>query len=212
MAIYDLEEQEKLDALKAWWKDSGRTVLFAAIAFVVAVAAVQGWRYHQRTQALAAATLYGQLLEAVQAKDVNKVQDLAAAIFKDHAGSGYAAMAALTAARASVDAGNLAAAKGNLTWAAEHAPDEATRDIARLRLATVLLDEKRFEEALRELDAKHTDATAALFAELKGDVLVAQGKTAEARAAYQTVLGKLPPGSASRDVVELKLDGLGEAR
>jgi predicted negative regulator of RcsB-dependent stress response len=212
MAIYDLEEQEKLDALKAWWKDNGRTVIFAVIAFVVAVAAVQGWRHYQRTQTLAAATLYGQLLDAVQAKDVKKVQDLADTIFKEHGKSGYAAMAALTAARASVDAGNLAAAKGHLTWAAEHAPDEATRDIARLRLATVLLDERRYEEALRELDAKHGDATAVLFAELKGDVLAAQGKVAEARASYQTVLAKLPPGAESRKLVELKLDGLGEGR
>jgi predicted negative regulator of RcsB-dependent stress response len=212
MAIYDLEEQEKLDALKAWWKDNGRTVIVAVVAFVVAIAAVQVWRHYQRNQALAAAALYGELLDAVQAKDVKKVQELAAAIFKDHAKSGYAAMAALTAARASVDGGNLAAAKSNLAWATEHALDDTTRDIARLRLATVLLDEKRFEEALRELDAKHGEATAVLFAELKGDVLAAQGKVAEARAAYQTALGRLPLGAESRSVVELKLDGLGVAQ
>jgi predicted negative regulator of RcsB-dependent stress response len=212
MAIYDLEEQEKLDALKAWWNDNGRTVLLAVVAFLVTVAAVQGWRYHKRTQALDAAALYGQLLEGVQTKDVKKVQEAAAAIFKEHPASGYAALAALTAAKASVEAGNLAAAKGNLTWAAEHGTDEATRDLARLRLAAVLMDEKRFEEALRELDAKHTEATAALFAELKGDVLTAQGKVAEARIAYQTALAKLPLGAESRNVAQLKLDALGEAR
>ena len=212
MATYDLEEQETLDALKAWWKDNGRTVIMALAAFLIAVAAVQGWRYHKRTQALEAATLYGQLLEGVQAKDVKKVQDLAATIFKDHAASGYAAMAALTAAKANVEAGSLAAAKGNLTWAAEHALGEATRDIARLRLASVLLDEKRYEEALQQLDAKHTDATTALFAELKGDVLTAQGKDAEARAAYRAAADKLPLGSESRNVVQLKLDALGEAK
>jgi predicted negative regulator of RcsB-dependent stress response len=156
--------------------------------------------------------LYGQLLEAVQAKDVKKAQDVTGEIFKSHGKSGYAAMAAFTAARASVDAGDLAAAKGNLTWAAQHGLDEATRDIARLRLAAVLLDEKRFDDALRELDAKHTDATAALFAELKGDVLAVQGKVTEARMAYQTALTKLPLGSPGRDVVELKLDGLGDAK
>lgn len=212
MAIYDLEEQEKLDALKGWWHDNARTVIFAVVACVVAVAAVQGWRHYQRTQALEAATLYGRLLEAVQGKEVNQVQHVTAEILRAHGKSGYAAMAALTAAHASVDAGDLAAAKGNLAWAAEHAPDEATRDIARVRLAAVLLDEKRYAEALRELDTKHGEATASLFAELKADVLAAQGKISEARAAYQTVLAKLPPGSAGRDLVELKLDGLGEAK
>lgn len=212
MAIYDLEEQETLDALRAWWKDNGRTVMLAVIAFAVTVAAIQGWRYHKRTQALQAAVLYGQLLEGARAKDPKKVQEVAAVIIKDHMASGYAAMAALTAAKASVDAGNLAAAKGNLTWAAEHAPDEATRDIARLRLAAVLMDEKRYEEALQQLDAKHAEATDALFAELKGDVLTAQGKVAEARAAYEAALGKLPLGSEARNVLQLKLDALGEAR
>jgi predicted negative regulator of RcsB-dependent stress response len=212
MAIYDLEEQEKLDALKAWWKDNGRTVILAVTVFLVTIAVLQGWRYHQRNQALDAAALYGQLLESVQAKDTAKVQDIAAAIFKDHAASGYAALAALTAAKASVEAGNRAAAKGHLTWAAQHAPDEATRDVARLRLAAVLLDEKRYEEALRELDSAHGQAIGGRFAEMKGDVLTAQGKPVEARAAYQTAASKLPPGSDARDLVQLKLDALGEAR
>lgn len=211
MAIYDLEEQETLESLKAWWKDNGRAVILAVIAFAVTVAAVQGWRYYKRTQALEAGALYGQLLEGAQAKDPKKVEELAAAIIKDHPASGYAVLATLTAAKANVEAGNLAAAKGNLTWAADHAPDEATRDIARLRLAAVLMDEKRYEEALQQLDMKHADVTEPLFAELRGDVLVAEGKVALARAAYKAAAQKLPLGSDSRSLVELKLDSLGEA-
>jgi predicted negative regulator of RcsB-dependent stress response len=212
MAIYDLEEQEKLDALKAWWKDNGRTVILAVIAFAVTVAAVQGWRHYKQTRAIAAATLYEHLLEGVRSKDASKAQDAAASIIKDHASSGYAALAALTAAKASVDAGNLAAAKGSLTWAAEHAPDEATRAIARLRLAAVLFDEKRYEEALQQLDAKHPESMSALYAEMKGDLHTAQGKVAEARAAYKTALERLPLGGEYRNLVQLKLDSLGETQ
>ncbi len=212
MAIYDLEEQEKLDALKAWWKDNQRTVILAVIAFAVTLAGIQGWRYYQNKRALGAATLYGQLLEGVQAKDSKKVQDAAAAIIKDYGSSGYATLAALTAAKANVEAGNLAAAKGNLSWAAEHAPDEASRDIARLRLAAVLFDEKRYEEALEKLAAKHIDSVAPLYAEMKGDILTAQGKLAEARAAYKQAVEKLPLGSEYSNIVQLKLDSLGEAR
>jgi predicted negative regulator of RcsB-dependent stress response len=212
MAIYDLEEQEKLDALKAWWKDNGRTIILAVIAFAVALAGAQGWRHYKRTQAVGAAALYGQLLEGAQAKDPKKVQDAAAAIIKDYGSTGYATLAALTAAKASVDAGNLAAAKGSLTWAAEHAPDEATRDIARLRLAAVLFDEKRYEEALQKLDAKPAESMVPLYAEMKADILTAQGKVAEARAAYKLALDKLPLGGEYRNIVQLKLESLGEAR
>ena len=212
MAIYDLEEQEKLDALRAWWKDNGRTVLLAVLAFAVTIAAVQGWRYYQHRKTLGAAELYAQLLQGVQAKDAKKVQDAAAAIMKDYPSGGYATLAALTAAKANVDAGNLPAAKGNLTWAAEHAPDEVSRDIARLRLAAVLFDEKRYEEALEKLNAKHAESVAALYAEMKGDVLTAQGKLAEAREAYQLAVAKLPLGSEYANIVQLKLDALGEPR
>jgi predicted negative regulator of RcsB-dependent stress response len=210
MAIYDLEEQEKLEALKAWWKDNARSVILALIVFVATVAAVQGWRHYKETRSLAAATLYERLLEGARSKDQSKVQDAAAAIIKDYASSGYAALGALTAAKASVDAGNLAAAKGSLTWAAEHALDEATRSIARLRLAAVLFDEKRYEEALQQLDAKHTESTAPLYAEMKGDLLTAQGKIADARAAFKMALDRLPLASDYRNLVQLKLDSLGE--
>lgn len=211
MAIYDLEEQEKLDALKAWWTDNRRTVILAVIAFAVTVAAVQGWRHYKQTRALGAAALYEGLLEGAKSKDPSKVQAAAASIIKDYASSGYAAPAAFTAAKASVDAGNFAAAKGSLTWVVEHAPDEATRAIARLRLAAVLFDEKRYEEALQQLDAKHAESTAPLYAEMKGDVLTAQGKIADARAAYKSALERLPVGSEYRNLVQLKLDSLGEA-
>lgn len=212
MAVYDLEEQEKLDALRAWWKDNRRVVLAAVMAFVATLAGVQGWRYFQQQRSLRVSELYGQLLEGVRAKEMKKVEDAVAAIMKDYASSGYAPLAALTAAKAAADAGNLAAAKTNLMWAAEHAPDAVTRDLARLRLAAVLLDEKRYEEALQKLDGKHAESMLALYAEMRGDVYTAQGKVEEARAAYRLALEKLPLGAEYRNLVQLKLDALGEPR
>jgi predicted negative regulator of RcsB-dependent stress response len=75
----------------------------------------------------------------------------------------------------------------------------------------VLFDEKRYEEALQQLDAKHTESTAPLYAEMKGDLLTAQGKIADARAAYKTALDRLPLASDYRNLVQLKLDSLGES-
>ena len=83
---------------------------------------------------------------------------------------------------------------------------------ARLRLAGILLDEKKYDEALKLLSAKSTDAYAALYADLKGDVLAAQGKPAEARAAYQLALDKSAAASQYRALIELKLDALGDAK
>nr|WP_254045866.1 tetratricopeptide repeat protein [Paenalcaligenes hominis] len=52
---YDLEEQEKIDALKDWWDKNGTRVVI--IAFLIA-ASILGWRgyqwyeQHQATKAM----------------------------------------------------------------------------------------------------------------------------------------------------------------
>jgi predicted negative regulator of RcsB-dependent stress response len=209
---YDLEEQEQIAAIKGWWHDYGKLVMLAVIACVVTIAAFQGWRYYRAQQAERAATLYNQLAEAERANDPKRVRDIAAQIIDSAGASQYAGMAALAAAKAGVATGELEEAKKRLQWAAEHAKEEEMRDVARLRLAGVLLDEKKHDEALKLLSAKSGEAFAMLYADLRGDVLSAQGKAAEARAAYQQALDRSEPNSNYRRLVELKMDALGEAK
>jgi predicted negative regulator of RcsB-dependent stress response len=123
----------------------------------------------------------------------------------------YASLGAMVAAKQSFDAGDLKTAKTQLSWVAENGKDEI-RDLARLRLAAVQLDEQAYDEALKQLDAKHATALDVRFLELKGDVLSAQGKKAEARAVYKSALDKMAdkPG-AGRELLQQKLDSLGEA-
>lgn len=211
MAHYDLEEQEQIDSLKTWWKMYGNLVTGAVVAASLAVVGWQGWNWYQRGQAAQAAAVYGALEQAVMARDGQRVKTIAGELTEKFSGTAYAALGALTAAKASFEAGDLKTAQLQLAWAADHGKDEI-RDVARLRLAAVLLDDKAYEEALKQLDAAHAPAFAARFAELKGDVLVAQGKKAEARNAYQAALGKLDGKSGPyRDVLQEKIDSLGEA-
>lgn len=211
MAHYDLEEQEQIDSLKTWWKMYGNLVTGAVVAASLAVVGWQGWNWYQRGQAAQAAAVYGALEQAVMARDGQRVKTIAGELTEKFSGTAYAALGALTAAKASFEAGDLKTAQLQLAWAADHGKEEI-RDVARLRLAAVLLDDKAYDEALKQLEAAHAPAFAARFAELKGDVLVAQGKKTEARTAYQAALGKLDGKSGSyRDVLQEKIDGLGEA-
>jgi predicted negative regulator of RcsB-dependent stress response len=206
---YDLDEQEQIENLKAWWKRYGTLVLLGVTACLVTIAAVQGWRYYTAQQSQRAATLYLQLDQAQDAKDHRRVRDIAAQIVERHGSTHYAGMAALAAAHASFATGEIDEARKHLQWAAERAREEEMRDVARLRLAALLLDQKQFDEALKVLSARHQEAYAGLFADARGDVLAVQGRAPEAREAYRNALEKLDPGSNYRRVVEVKLDALG---
>jgi len=86
------------------------------------------------------------------------------------------------------------------------------RGIARLRLAAVLLDEKKYDEGLKVLDGADDPAFAAPAADLRGDIMLAQGRLDEARAAYKLAMEKAGPGDPVRGVAGTKLEALGGAQ
>ncbi len=207
---YDLQEQEQLEELKEWWTEYGNLVILGVALAALAIAGFQGWRYYRHSQSLAAVALYEQLEQAERAGDGTKARDIAGEIVAKYGSTPYGAFAALSAARVSFEGGDLAEAKSQLTWVVEHARRDELRDIARLRLAGVLLDEKNYGEALQLVETKPEDSMAGLYADLKGDILLAQGKSADARNAYQLALDRSEAGSPYRATLQLKLDSLGE--
>jgi len=207
---YDLEEQEQLAQLKGWWKDNGASVLVVLAAVVIASAGWFGWRNWQAGQAHQAAALYDSLQKGLQANDAKSVRDASGSLVEGFPRTLYASMAALASARFHLERGDTKSARAQLQWVVDRSSSEELRDIARLRLAGVLLDEKAHGEALALLEAKHAPAMAAQYAVLKGDILVAQGKGAEAKAAYRLALEKSDERSgAFRAGVQLRLDALG---
>lgn len=206
----DLEEQEKLEALKGWWKQHGGLVLAAITAAALAFAGANGWRWYQRTQALEASQAYAALARAASAGDAKALRDAGGTLTERYGGTLHASMGALVAAHFHFERGELKSARAQLQWVLERSPSEDFRDIARLRLAALLLDEKAYDEALKLLEAPPLEAYAAQYAALRGDLLVAQNRPQEARAAYQGALDKAGAASgAFRDSVQLRLDALG---
>lgn len=208
MATYDLEEQEQLDALKHFWRDNGRLIIAAAVAFIVGVGGTQGWKYYKRSQAEQASLEFVKLEEALGKGDTNEIRNVAQDIVTDYAGTPYAPMAGLVVAQTEREAGNLDAAAQRLEWVVDNARTEEVQMLARLRLAAVLLDQENYDAALQQLDQDVTRAFVGTYADLRGDVLVAQGKIAEARTQYERALESSKDNSAWRDVVQLKLDAL----
>ncbi len=212
MAALDLQEQEQLDTIKAWWKDNGNKVLGVVLIVVVAMGGWRGWQYYQNKQAAEAATLYAEFTKQLQSNDANRINDAAAAVMDKYASTAYASRAALLAAQVNENTKDMARAKTQLQWTIDHAGEATLKDVARLRLAAILLDEKAYDAAMKLLNAAHPDSFNGLYADLKGDVLSAQGKTDEARTAYRLAYEKTDAKSMYRNLIQMKLDALGAAK
>ncbi len=205
---YDLEEQEQLDELKAWWKTNGKWITNGLIALLLVFAAYQAWQYYQSKQAVEASTEF-QALQVTDEKDLKAIQAKAAEIMDHYASTPYAGRAALYVAKANYAAGDVKSAKAQLEWAIDHAKETAVHAIASLQLANILTEEKNYEAALKLLESKHDVGFEGLFSDLKGDVLVALGKKEEAKAAYENALLKLDVDGKYRYLTQQKLEALG---
>ena len=212
MAAYDLEEQERIDALKDWWTKWGIWVYVAIGAFLIGVLSVQGWRYYQKSQGEQAELLFKSVKqtaqEAAASKESKKLSEAASAIAEKFPSAFYASEAQLMAAKASFDANDFATAKKHLQWVVDKGP-AVHSGVARIRLASVLLEEKQFDEALKVLDQVRDDAFVSMASDLRGDVLSAQGRRDEARAAYQIAVEKASDRSPMKALSQAKLDSAG---
>jgi predicted negative regulator of RcsB-dependent stress response len=209
MATYDLDEQERLDELKAWWKRWGNLLM---VGLAVVIAAAAGWRYWQNrvvTQSLEAATVYEQLTQSLETNDTKAAREAGAMLIDQYKGTAYAPRAALLLAKLNVGAKDMKSAQTQLEWAVANSKEPAVRDLARLRLASGAARPEPIRRCA-ENPVRHAQrCVRARFHDLKGDVLLAQGKPAEARAAYQAAFGKMAEDNPYRNIVELKLDALG---
>ena len=209
---YDLEEQEKLIQLKAWWTRYGNLVITTVILGVLVVAGVYHWQNHKRTQAEHAGAMYGEILKAAEARDAKKVGELTGGLLEQYPRTLYAALGALVSAKVHFDTGDYKTAQEHLQWVSDKGRDESIQALARLRLSQVMLEQKAFDDALAALEAKHPPAFDARFAEARGDIHLAQDKKAEARAAFAEALKLAPENDKTgREILQFKIDSLGAA-
>lgn len=212
MAAYDLEEQERIDALRDWWDKWGKLVYAVAIAFCLGLIGTNAWKYYQNSQQADAEVLFKSVEKTAQevaaSKEVKKLSEAANAMADKFPGTFQATDAQLMAAKAAFDANDLAAAKAHLQWVADKGR-EAYKPLANIRLASVLLDDKKYDDALKALDRVKDDGFAAMAADLRGDVFAVQGKKDEARAAYQIAVDKAGDRSPLKNLSQAKLDAFG---
>jgi len=202
---------EQVEALKKWWKENGRTVIFGLLLGAGGVVGWTSWRTYTHSREEHASMIYEQLLGSSGSQAASKAVKAAGALLEDMPGSGYAALSALVLADQAHAGKQPAEAQRLLTWVLDHSDDQGLRLVARLRLARLLLEGKNYDGALALLDNVEAGPFAAAFDEVRGDVQHARGKAGAARTAYSQALQAMTAGDPDRDRLRMKLDDLGVA-
>jgi predicted negative regulator of RcsB-dependent stress response len=205
----DLEEQEQLDQLKHFWKQYGNPITWLLIAVLGMVASWNGYQYWQRSQSQQAAAMFEEFERVVRSGDLQKTERAFSDMKERFASTIYAQQAGLQVAKIAYSAGNADMAKVALTWVAEKSSDKGYASIARLRLASLLVESKAYDEALTHLKGDISQEFSALAADRRGDILFAQGKKNEAKVEYQKALAQFEDRAEYRRLVDVKLNAMG---
>jgi predicted negative regulator of RcsB-dependent stress response len=205
----DLEEQEQLDDLKHFWNQYGNLITWFLIAVFGSFAAWNGWQYWQRSQAVQASVLYDEVERAAAGGDTARVEQAFKDIQDKFGRTTYAQQAGLLAGRMLAEQGKTDAAKAALQWVAGEASDEGYQSLARLRLAGLLVQNKAYDDALKQLASGISKEFEALAADRRGDIYNLQGKRDQAKAEYLKAWQGFTVDSDYRILVEVKLAALG---
>ncbi len=206
----DLQEQEQVDALKAFWARYGNLITWSVTLLLAGFAGYNYWMKLERDKSSLASTMYGELQAAATAGDDKR----AAQVFGDMKAkvpkTTYAQLGALLAAKTQADKGDIVNATANLQWVADNGNDENAA-VAHLRLAGLLADAKKYDDALKQLALVKPASFAPLVSDRRGDIDLAQGQKDAAAKAYKVAYDGLPATTQYRILVEAKLTALGAA-
>lgn len=201
----DLQEQEQIDELKAFWQQYGSLITWVITLVLAGFAAWNGWNWWQRDQAVKASAMYDELDKVALSGDAAKVKQVFSDMKERFGGAAVTGQAGLLAAKVLVDRQQPDEALPVLLWLADNAKDEGHRALARLRAASLMLDKKAYDDALKQVDAITQPDFAALAQDRRGDIHKAQGKTAEAVKAWTAAWSAMPDAVEYRRVIKAKL-------
>jgi predicted negative regulator of RcsB-dependent stress response len=200
-------EKEQIEALHKWWKENGSSIITGLLLGVSILVGGKAWFSYQETQSLNASNIYAMMMAASQAGQPEEVRNQANKLITDYTESAYAPLASLQLARLAVQEGELAAAQAQLQWAMDHADLIEVRHEARIRLVRVMIAQQQYEQAVKLLaSVSDPGAYDYLYAELEGDMAVAEGKPEKAAAAYKKALDQMPSQAPNQGYLMAKYE------
>jgi len=206
------EEKEQIEALQKWWKENGSSIITGLLLGVAILLGGKAWFGYQETQTLNASNVYATMMIASQASKQEQVRAQANKLISDYTDTTYAPLASLLLAKYAVQDGELAAAQAQLQWALDHTDLPEIRHEARMRLLHVMIAQQQYAPAAQLLSSvTDTGPYDFLYAELEGDLAVAEGEPEKAASAYKKALDSIPPQAPNRAYLVAKYEDIRDA-
>jgi len=209
MAINEYEtEEQQVEALKKWWKENSSSIF---TGLFIGVIALFGWRYYvdqNHVHSVQASDLYMQLMQSTVLNTVDEQTiDINNTLINDYSDTPYAALSSLALAKIKYEENDVEAAVAQLELAVKNASDVDIKQIANLRLTSIYIEQKKYDEASALLNLSHDAAYDARYEELLGDLHLAKGDIDQARTAYDKAIGLF--GTKANKMLILKRQNLG---
>lgn len=207
MTMYTNEHEQWL-AIKRWWKANGKWTVAIFLVAIISGFGVQYWQKSKLQATNEASMLYGQLLNGLQMKQLTQFGSIANNLEKNYSKTPYAFLSGLFQAEQAIQQGNWSLGQQKLQWAFEHAPSASLKQIAKLRVARILLAQGQGGQALKLIEKVEDPSFVVGINQVKGDIYLAQGNTSQARVAYEAAIKELPAGSPMRDYLQMLISSL----
>lgn len=202
-----LTEQEQIELLKNWIKQYSLVILAGVL---IAIIGISGWRYWQQRQAkilTRASTLYDEMLTK-RAQGESEATTTAKKLYDRYPKTVYGQIAALMLAKEAIDNKNYSLAEKQFHMIIKQSHIASFRQIARLRLARMLLLEQKQNDAIKTLEKVEDKNFNGLINEVRGDAYFAIKNIEMAREAYKQALTELPNSETIRPLLQMKYDNL----
>lgn len=184
-------DEEQAEMLKKWWSENGTSLL---VSVVLVAGGWLGWnQYHdmQRQEGEAASALFNALTEKFSEYSMNPSDEalqaeavvMAETLKNEFSGSTYGQFGRLFLARFAAENKDIDSAVAELKALTAEA-EAPVLYLARVRLANLLIDQNKADEALALVNTIDDPAYAPQYLEARGDALLRKGDKGAARTAY----------------------------